>query len=96
MAGKRLTLFLNMLPWVYIRATTWKLCQEVSNKIRAVAEGAALATGSTVRVERFQNEVLDFVINPVLDELLKEELAQLGKQWVLEKRVALVRRMLVM
>ncbi|PHD78857.1 amidohydrolase [Bacillus sp. AFS043905] len=63
----------------YIRATTWKLCQEVSNKIRAVAEGAALATGSTVKVERFQNEVLDFVINPVLDELLKEELTQLGE-----------------
>ncbi|MFS0765805.1 M20 family metallopeptidase [Peribacillus phoenicis] len=63
----------------YIRATTWKLCQEVSNKIRAVAEGAALATGSTVKVERFQNEVLDFIINPVLDELLKEELAQLGE-----------------
>ncbi|RRN74008.1 M20 family peptidase [Peribacillus simplex] len=63
----------------YIRATNWKLCQEVSRKIRTVAEGAALATGSTVKVERFQNEVLDFVINPVLDELLKEELAQLGE-----------------
>lgn len=80
----------------YIRATTWKLCQEVSNKIRAVAEGAALATGSTVKVERFQNEVLDFVINPVLDGLLKEELTQLGKRWLLEKRVALARRMQVM
>ncbi|MGW6298856.1 M20 family metallopeptidase [Peribacillus butanolivorans] len=63
----------------YIRATTWKLCQDVSRKIRDVAEGAALATGSTVKVERFQNEVLDFVINPVLDELLKEELTQLGE-----------------
>ncbi|MFD6438892.1 M20 family metallopeptidase [Peribacillus sp. NPDC060186] len=63
----------------YIRATTWKLCQDVSRKIRNVAEGAALATGSTVKVERFQNEVLDFVINPVLDELLKEELTQLGE-----------------
>ncbi|MFC9600488.1 M20 family metallopeptidase [Peribacillus butanolivorans] len=63
----------------YIRATTWKLCQDVSRKIRDVAEGAALATGSTVKVERFQNEVLDFVINPVLDELLREELTQLGE-----------------
>ena len=67
MAGKRL----NIIPEYasarfYIRATTWKLCKKYRNKIRAVAEGAALATGSTVKVERFQNEVLDFVINPVL------------------------------
>ncbi|AOH56489.1 amidohydrolase [Peribacillus muralis] len=63
----------------YIRATTWKLCQEVSGKIRDIAKGAALATGSTVKVERFQNEVLDFIINPVLDEVLKEELTGLGE-----------------
>ncbi|WP_285767301.1 M20 family metallopeptidase [Peribacillus sp. SI8-4] len=63
----------------YIRATTWKLCQEVSGKIRDIAKGAALATGSTVKVDRFQNEVLDFIINPVLDEVLKEELTQLGE-----------------
>ncbi|WP_057913778.1 M20 family metallopeptidase [Peribacillus muralis] len=63
----------------YIRATTWKLCQEVSEKIRDVAKGAALATGSTVKVERFQNEVLDFIINPVLDELLAAELTSLGE-----------------
>ncbi|KWW21816.1 MULTISPECIES: M20 family metallopeptidase [Peribacillus] len=63
----------------YIRATTWKLCQEVSGKIRDIAKGAALATGSTVKVERFQNEVLDFIINPVLDEVLKEELTELGE-----------------
>ncbi|WP_110926259.1 M20 family metallopeptidase [Bacillus massiliglaciei] len=63
----------------YIRANTWKLCEQVSDKIRKVAEGAALATGCTVKVDRFQNEVLDFVINPVLDEIVKEELTQLGE-----------------
>jgi amidohydrolase len=63
----------------FIRAKTWKECQEVSQKIQNVAKGAALATGSTVKIERFQNEVLNFVLNPVLDEIVTEELTNLGE-----------------
>lgn len=63
----------------YIRADTWKKTEEVAGKVRKIAEGAALATGATVKVERFQNEVRDFVLNPVLDSLLHEELEHVGE-----------------
>ncbi|PEJ47962.1 amidohydrolase [Bacillus sp. AFS002410] len=63
----------------FIRASTWKTTEEVSTKIRNIAEGAALATGSTVKIERFQNEVHDFIINQSLDSIVGEELALLGE-----------------
>lgn len=63
----------------YIRAETWKKTEETSAKVRAVAEGAALATGATLRIERFQNEVKDFVLNSVLDHVLQVELEALGE-----------------
>ncbi|ODG92571.1 amidohydrolase [Gottfriedia luciferensis] len=64
----------------FIRASTWKRTEEVSTKIRNIAEGAALATGSTVKIERFQNEVHDFIINQSLDEIVGEELSLLGEE----------------
>ena len=69
----------------FIRSATWKKCREVSDKVRRIAEGAALATGSTVRIERFQNEVLEFVQNPALDSLLGEELEKLGETVAAER-----------
>lgn len=63
----------------FIRASTWKRTEEVSTKIRNIAEGAALATGSTVKIKRFQNEVHDFIINQSLDEIVGEELRLLGE-----------------
>ncbi|MEK5038014.1 M20 family metallopeptidase [Sporosarcina sp. FSL K6-3457] len=63
----------------YIRAESWNKTVEVSNKVRNIAEGAALATGATVKIERFQNEVKDLVLNPVLDAVLEEELSALGE-----------------
>ncbi|KQL41305.1 amidohydrolase [Bacillus sp. FJAT-25509] len=63
----------------FIRASTWKRTEEVSTKIRNIAEGAAIATGSTVKIERFQNEVHDFIINQSLDEIVGEELSLLGE-----------------
>ena len=70
----------------YIRAETWKKTEETSAKVRKVAEGAALATGATVTIERFQNEVQDFVLNSVLDEVLQTELEALGETVHTEKR----------
>lgn len=64
----------------YIRAESWKKTEEVSNKVRAIAEGSALATGATVKIDRFQNEVKDFVLNPVLDSVIKEELETVGEK----------------
>lgn len=69
----------------FIRASTWKRAEEVSEKVRNIAQGAALATGSTVKVERFQNEVHDFVINDTLDEVIKKELELLGEVVSTEK-----------
>ncbi|MBU5212305.1 M20 family metallopeptidase [Heyndrickxia oleronia] len=69
----------------FIRASTWKRAEEVSEKVRNIAQGAALATGSTVKVDRFQNEVHDFVINDTLDEVIKKELELLGEVVSTEK-----------
>ena len=63
----------------YIRADTWAKTEAVSSRIRAIAEGAALSTGATVKIERFQNEVQDFVLNSRLDSVLHEELESHGE-----------------
>lgn len=70
----------------FIRAETWKKTEEVSRKVESIANGAALATGSTVKIERFQNEVQDFVLNAVLDKVLQEELEAVGEIVHTEKR----------
>ncbi|HWO77312.1 MAG TPA: M20 family metallopeptidase [Bacillus sp. (in: firmicutes)] len=70
----------------FIRAETWSKTVETSDKVRRIAEGAALATGATVKIERFQNEVKDFVLNRVLDEALGAELEALGEVVHTEKR----------
>ncbi len=70
----------------YIRAETWKRTEEISEKVKAIANGAALATGSSVRIERFQNEVQDFVLNSVLDEVVHQELEAVGEYVHTEKR----------
>ena len=63
----------------YIRASNWHKCEEVSERIIQVAKGAALATGAHVKINRFQNEVRDFVLNSTLDKVLSEELTALGE-----------------
>ncbi|WP_399629997.1 M20 family metallopeptidase [Sporosarcina sp. SG10008] len=70
----------------YIRAESWQKTVETSDKVRNIAEGAALATGATVKIERFQNEVKDLVLNSVLDETLHVELETLGEVVHTEKR----------
>src|SRR5690606_5501856 len=63
----------------YIRADSWKKTEDTARKIRAIAEGAALATGTTVKIERFQNEVRDLVITPALDAIVRSELEAQGE-----------------
>jgi amidohydrolase len=70
----------------YIRAASWQKTIEVSDKVRNIAEGAALASGATVKIERFQNEVKDLVLNSVLENVLNEELSALGEVVHTEKR----------
>ncbi|MBJ8191477.1 peptidase dimerization domain-containing protein, partial [Bacillus cereus] len=64
----------------FIRASTWQRTEEVSTKVRHIADAAALATGATVKIERFQNEVRDFILNDTLDEVVGRELEALGEQ----------------
>ncbi len=70
----------------FIRAATWARCEEVSAKVRKVAEAAALATGASYKIERFQNEVHDFIVNGTLDQIIGEELEQLGEKVDREER----------
>lgn len=63
----------------FIRADSWKKTSDAARKIRAIAEGAALATGATVKIERFQNEVKDLVLTDALDAVVREELLNVGE-----------------
>lgn len=63
----------------FIRADSWKKTSDTARKIRAIAEGAALATGATVKIERFQNEVKDLVLTDALDAVVREELLNVGE-----------------
>lgn len=64
----------------YIRGDSWKKTSDTAKKVRAIAEGAAIATGARVEIERFQNEVKDLVVTPALDEVIKTELETLGEK----------------
>ncbi|HSJ39137.1 MAG TPA: M20 family metallopeptidase [Planococcus sp. (in: firmicutes)] len=64
----------------YIRGDSWKKTSDTATKIRAIAEGAALATGTTVKIVRFQNEVKDLVVTPLLDSIVREELTAVGEE----------------
>lgn len=66
-------LFQNMLLLAFIFGLKHgKKTEETATKVRAIADGAALSTGARVKVERFQNEVKDFVINETFDDILKK------------------------
>lgn len=62
----------------FIRAATRKACSEVTERIKAVAEGAALATGAKLNVIVFQNEVDHFLLNDSLDRVFQEAIESLG------------------
>ncbi|WP_425442087.1 M20 family metallopeptidase [Sediminibacillus massiliensis] len=62
-----------------IRANSWEKVKETSERVRNIAEGAAMATGCSVDIERIQNEVREFNINPMLDEALGQEFDDLGE-----------------
>lgn len=64
----------------YIRGESWKKTSDTATKIRAIAEGAALATGTTVKIVRFQNEVQDLVLTPALDKVVQSELEAVGEE----------------
>ncbi|WP_430494223.1 M20 family metallopeptidase [Rossellomorea marisflavi] len=70
----------------FIRASTRKTCSEVTARVKAIAEGSALATGAKLNVIAFQNEVDNLVLNRTYDAVFKEELERLGEYVSTEER----------
>lgn len=62
----------------YIRANTRETCDLVTEKIKNIAKGAALITGSNVNIRFFQNKIDDFLINKRFDEIFIDNLKILG------------------
>lgn len=62
----------------YIRASTRKSCDEVTEKVKNVARGAALATGAKVNIIAFQNNVDDLLINKKFDDVFVDSMKLLG------------------
>lgn len=56
----------------FIRAATRKTCSEVTEKVKNIAQGAALSTGARLNVAAFQNEVDNMLINKKFDELFAQ------------------------
>lgn len=62
----------------FIRAATRKTCDEVTEKIKNIAKGAALSTGAKVNVIAFQNKVDNILLNKTFDSLFIEKSSLLG------------------
>lgn len=63
----------------YIRAATRPHLNEVTRRVKAIAEGAALATGAKLNIIAFQNEVDNLVLNSRFDAIFKEIIEELGE-----------------
>ncbi|MFW0779026.1 M20 family metallopeptidase [Rossellomorea marisflavi] len=70
----------------FIRAATRKTCSDVTARVKAIAEGSALATGAKLNIIAFQNEVDNLVLNRAYDTVFKEELERLGEYVSTEER----------
>jgi len=66
----------------YIRAATRQKLDTVTSKVKAIAEGAALATGAKVNVIAFQNKIDNFLLNKSFDEAAGNILESLGETLV--------------
>lgn len=66
----------------YIRAATRTGLNEVTQRVKAVAEGAALATGAKLNVIAFQNEVDNLLLNSSYNAVFKEIVEELGETLV--------------
>lgn len=62
----------------YIRASTREKLDIITNRVKAIAEGAALATGTKLNIIAFQNSIDNLLLNPIFDQIFKESLESLG------------------
>ena len=63
----------------FIRAATRKRCAEVTEKVKNIAQGAALATGTKVKIHQFQNEIDELLVTKTYNDVVAEELELLGE-----------------
>lgn len=64
----------------FIRAATRETLNGVTRKVKAIAEGAALAAGAEVNVIAFQNEVDNLLLNRRYDSVFQEVIEELGEK----------------
>ncbi|MFS0820862.1 M20 family metallopeptidase [Bacillus sp. 1P02SD] len=69
----------------FIRAATRSGLNEVTQRVKAIAEGAALATGAKLNVIAFQNEVDNLLLNDAFNVVFKEVIEELG-EYVADER----------
>ncbi|WP_195244553.1 M20 family metallopeptidase [Clostridium celatum] len=62
----------------YFRASTKERVTEVVGKVKKIAEGAALMTGATLEMERYELPYDDLKTNETLSEMFNENLRALG------------------
>ncbi|PAD13279.1 M20 family metallopeptidase [Shouchella clausii] len=70
----------------YIRANTRPKTDIIRQKIDAIAQGAALATGATLEIVEFQNKVDDLLPNDVLNERFVSIFKELGEDVQTDER----------
>jgi amidohydrolase len=62
----------------FIRAATREELNVVTEKVKNIARGAALATGASLNVIAFQNSVDNLLVNNKFNEIFKESLESIG------------------
>lgn len=65
----------------YLRGNTRGQVNQVYQKVEKIAEGAALATGCTYKMGRFQNKVDNIIPNEKIDAVYCSALEALGEDW---------------
>lgn len=72
----------------YFRAATKENLEDVVEKVKKIAEGAALMTGATLSMERYELPYDNLVTNENLSEAFNENLRMLGITEIKEKKSA--------
>lgn len=62
----------------FIRAATRKGCDEITRKVKNIAEGAALSTGAEFKITAFQNQVDNLLPNKAFDDIFVRSAHLLG------------------
>ncbi|MDP4144636.1 MAG: M20 family metallopeptidase [Bacillota bacterium] len=64
----------------FVRAATSSTCSEVTKKVKKIAEGSAMATGTSVKITEFQNHLDEMLILQSFDNIFKEIVESLGEK----------------